>query len=276
MNPAKLFNLELLSWMFAGGIATAVGLGILLAGSTVVDVASAYLSRRRILYPYFKKEPAPAEQFELERELCGGINWNLAGLAGTLILGWGALIIAPRMPIYGLLAGSGAFVASRFVRSAVRERREWEIRLQVREFLSSLRLSLAMKPTIPLALQKTAKRTMGKGVFAERLRYHVQTRLFTTGAVSVIEALSQEFDSEPLKGLLVRLQAAKQGGLSLPEALKRAAQEMEAEMMREAEFAIEDAPTRLTFPMLGALFPPLIILPVVPLLANVLRSLGEI
>ena len=276
MNPAKLINLGFLSWMFAGGIATAVGLGILLAGSTVVDVASAYLSRRKVLYLYFKKEPTLAEQFEFERELCGGINWNLVGLAGTLILGWGALIIAPRMPIYGLLAGSGAFVASRFVRSAVRERREWEIRLQVREFLSSLRLSLAMKPTIPLALQKTAKRTMGKGVFAERLRYHVQTRLFTTGAVSVIEALSQEFDSEPLKGLLVRLQAAKQGGLPLPEALKRAAVEMEAEMMREAEFAIEDAPTRLTFPMLGALFPPLIILLVVPLVVGVLRSLGEI
>ena len=47
------------------------------------------------------------------------------------------------------------------------------------------------------------------------------------------------------------------------------------EMLLEAEYAVEEAPVRLTFPMLISLFPPVILLTVIPLLSSVIEQLGS-
>lgn len=265
-------NLELLSWIFAVGVALAAGALVALISSLPVEIASSLKRSHRIKYLLKEKRP---EEFDYDAKLAGGINWMLVGLGAALALMLMVYVLVPRMPLYAILAAGLGFAGSMFARRAAREEGEWRVKAEIRDFLSSLRLSLAMKPTVPLALERTAQR-MGKGVFARRLRYHVDTLLMTRGAMSVIEALSGEFHSKALEDLLVRLEAAKKGGLPLPEALKQASEEMELEMRRAAEFAVEDAPTKLTFPMLATLFPPLILLLILPMLVRLIKTIGEL
>ena len=172
----------------------------------------------------------------------------------------------------GLVAGGGL---PWLVRPMVQRRRTWRVKVEIRDFLSGLRLALAIRPTISLALEATGA-GMRKGVFADRLRQHVQTRLLAEGAEAVIRRLAREFRSKELESLLVRIEAARRGGLPLPEALRRASEEMEMELIREAEYAVESAPVRLTFPLLLTLFPPLLLFIALPLVWTLLESLGTL
>ena len=268
-------NLELLSWIFAGGVAIALGGLATLAASCAVETLSSPAFRRRRRIPYLMEAHSKEKGFDLERKLAGRVNWIVVGLSISLVLMLIVSALLPESPLYAIFAATLGLGVSMLMRQNVIKGNRWKVKLEIRDFLSSLRLSLSMKPTVSLALERTAER-MGEGIFAERLRHHVDTLLMTEGAMSVIERLAEEFQSKALEDLLVRLEAAKRGGLPLPKALERAAGEMEMEMKREAEFAIEDAPTKLIFPMLVTLFPPLIILLILPLVTRVLQSLGEL
>lgn len=264
-------SLEFLSWMFAAGVAASAGALAATLGTMIAQVWTSVKRKKQIAYLMEEKEK---KEFDLERELAGGTNWRLVEM-GMALIGMLSGILFLNNIMYATFAAALGFGLSLFLARNAARSNKWKVRLEERDFISSLRLSLAMKPTVTLALERTADK-MGEGLFATRLSHHVETKLLTEGPLGIIEKLTEEFQSKALSGLLVRLEAAKRGGLPLPQALEEAAEEIELELRRDAEFAVEDAPTSLTFPMLVTLFPPLIIMLVFPLVIKLMKSLREI
>jgi len=267
-------NLESLSWIFGISIAVVVGGIVFLGLDLAADVLISLSGHQRALRFYRRLKPKE-EEFDLDRELFGGINWPLLSLACGFMAFWLVGFLSGQV-MYGIVGAAVGAALPIAVRPALRERKMWQIKVEIRDFLSALRMALAIHPTVPLALQ-TVSEGMGNGPFARRLQRHARTRLLTEGADRVIERLAQEFRSSELEDLLARIEAARKGGLALPEALRRASRQMEDEMVAEAEYTVEAAPVRLTFPLLVTLFPPLLLLTVVPFLVTLiegLRSLG--
>jgi len=266
-------NLELLSWIFALGLSLTVGGGVIFGLDRLADLLLSFTGHQRTLRFYRRLRPKEEQAMDLDRMLLGGVNWLLLGVACGFVAFWSVALLTSVLA-YGLVAAvaSGGWVW--LVRSLQRERRLWQVKMEMRDFLSALRLALSIRPTISLALE-AAGRQMAKGLFADRLRLHASTRLLTEGAQAVLARLAREFRSPELQSLIRHVEAATRGGLPLPEALRRASREMEKEMLLEAEYAVEEAPVRLTFPMLISLFPPVILLTVIPLLSSVIEQLGS-
>ncbi|MBC8446237.1 MAG: type II secretion system F family protein [Chloroflexi bacterium] len=266
-------NLQWLSWFFALGVSLTVGGGVIFGLSRVADLLLSFSSHQRALRFYRRLRPKEEQEMDLDRVLLGGVNWLLLATACSFVAFW-AVALPTSVMSYGLVAAVASGGLVWFVRSLERERKLWQVKMEIRDFLSGLRLALSIRPTISLALE-TASRQMAKGLFADRLRLHVSTRLLTEGAEAVLARLGREFRSPELERLIRHVEAATRGGLPLPEALRRASREMEKEMLLEAEYAVEEAPVRLTFPMLISLFPPVILLTVIPLLSSVIEQLGS-
>lgn len=264
--------MELLPWVFAFGVGMAAGGGAILILGRLADLLLSFTSHRRALRFYRRlMRPQGEQEMDLDRLLLGRLNWPLLASACGFLAFWAIVLLTSHMS-YGLAAAMLAGGMVWLIRSLERDRRMWQVKMEIRDFLSGLRLALSIRPTISLALE-AASRQMGQGPFAERLRLHVKTRLLAEGAEAVLARLAEEFRSPELKRLIQQVQAATQGGLSLPDALRRASQEMEREMLRDAEYLVEEAPVRLTFPMLISLFPPVIALTVIPLLFGIVSSL---
>lgn len=265
--------LEHLSWIFAAGVGLAAGSVVIFGLSVVAELLFSFGAQQRALR-FYRRRLRPKDEEQLQRQIGGGVSWPLLSLACGFLALWVALFLASRLSygLVGLLVGGGLPL---LVWPTVKRRRTWRVKVEIRDFLSGLRLALAIRPTISLALE-AASAGMSKGLFAERLRYHVKTRLLTEGAEAVIRRLAQEFHSKEVEGLLVRIEAARKGGLPLPEALRRASEEMERELIREAEYAVESAPVRLTFPLLLTLFPPLLLFIALPLVWTLLENLGAL
>jgi len=143
---------------------------------------------------------------------------------------------------------------------------------EVRDFVISLQLGTSMDETLSGALRRAADQLKGRGAFGERLYRHVETRL-SIAPEEVIAALAEDFRSEHLKDLELRLEMAREGGISYERALSLTVSLLEEEIRGELERDIQQVPIRLTVPMIVGVFLPAIIIGLFPLVLNVLGVL---
>lgn len=185
----------------------------------------------------------------------------LAGVSGMAVL---YLLFAEMGTPHLALLGAAAALVPQMVKSTHRRADQWRYLREIRDFITSLRLAVSLGETISQALLGIAEQE-GETLFRERLRHHVRTKLATSTPEKVLEALARDFRSPEMVALLRQLSAARSGGLSYGEALRASAERVEEEMVQAAEYAIEEAPTRLVLPMLIGLFPTVVVLVLYPL-----------
>lgn len=185
----------------------------------------------------------------------------LAAVAGMAVL---YLLFAEMGTPYLALLGGAAALVPQMVKRTQRRAHQWRYLREIRDFITSLRLAVSLGETISQALLGIAEQE-GETLFHERLRHHVRTKLATSTPEKVLDALARDFRSPEIAALLRQITAARAGGLSYGEALRGSAERVEQEMVQAAEYAIEEAPTRLVLPMLVGLFPTIVVLVVYPL-----------
>ncbi len=208
------------------------------------------------------------ERFGLNR-----INWDAlklaSGASGVAIL---ALFLGgtdyPYLAVLGLAA---AFIPS-FIRKQMLELARWRLRVEIRDFITELRLAITLNVTVSRALQQVAQRKR-ETPFAQRLQYHVETTLGVAEPERVLSALAEEFESRDLRELVMLVTAARRGGLALSEALAQSAQSVAQTILAEAEYSVEEMPTELILPMLFCLFPPILVLVLLPIMNQLITTL---
>jgi len=143
---------------------------------------------------------------------------------------------------------------------------------EIRDFVISLQLGTSMDETLSGALRRAADQLRRRGTFGERLYRHVETRL-SIAPEEVIAGLAEDFHSEDLKDLQLRLEMAREGGISYERALSLTVSLLEEEIRGDLERDIQQVPIRLTVPMIVGVFLPAIIVGIFPLVLNVLGVL---
>lgn len=264
--------------MSALGVALSLSVaGVVVSGSLLLaglgqGILGRLMRRQRVglglvkRYTRRGKEEKESDLLPLER-LYGGseAGWRTAGLlAGVAGIGVLYLLFAEMDTPYLALVGAGAALVPQMVKRRERRGVEWRYLREIRDFITSLRLAVSMGETISQALLGMAEQE-GESLFHERLRHHVRTKLAASTPEKVLGALAGDFRSPEIGALLRQLSAARGGGLSYGEALRASAQRVEEEMVQAAEYAIEEAPTRLVLPMLIGLFPTIVVLVLYPL-----------
>ncbi len=202
-------------------------------------------------------------------------HWRGAGLlaavAGMAVL---YLLFAEMGTPYLALLGGAAALVPQMVKRTQRRAHQWRYLREIRDFITSLRLAVSLGETISQALLGIAEQ-QGETLFHERLRHHVRTKLATSTPEKVLEALARDFRSPEIATLLRQISAARAGGLSYGEALRGSAERVEQEMVQAAEYAIEEAPTRLVLPMLVGLFPTIVVLVLYPLAMALIAGIAS-
>ncbi|HUT16551.1 MAG TPA: hypothetical protein VMY98_09940 [Anaerolineae bacterium] len=143
---------------------------------------------------------------------------------------------------------------------------------ELRDFVTSLHLGTSLDETLSGALASTANQLRDRGLLGERLQAHVETRL-AIAPEEVIEALAQDFQSAHLRDLVQRLEMARDGGISYDQALSLTLSLVEEEIRGDILRDIQQAPIKLTFPMIAGVFIPAIFIGIYPLVANIFVSL---
>lgn len=143
---------------------------------------------------------------------------------------------------------------------------------EIRDFVTSLHLGTSLDETLSGALASTANQLRDRGPLGERLQTHVETRL-AIAPEEVIEALAQDFQSAHLRDLVQRLEMARDGGISYDQALSLTLSLVEEEIRGDILRDIQQAPIKLTFPMIAGVFIPAIFIGIYPLVANIFVSL---
>jgi hypothetical protein len=267
-----------LGYVFASGLAVGA-FGLLYSSANGAwDLATRLLQFRRrrflrramVLPPGQKRDLLPIP----EEDYLGlsGTNWQMVQVV-TAILGLAVayLVFAETSPLFALVGLLGG-LAPRLAMKAVAAEAQWRHLREIRDFITSLRLAVTLNETLSRALMDIAGREEGYSLFARRLRHHLDTRL-STSPEAVIGGLAEDFRSKELRDLLLRLEAARRGGLSFAEALLTSAREVEAEIQERVEMSIEDAPARLLLPTLVGFFPNVFILLILPLAMTVLAGI---
>ncbi len=145
----------------------------------------------------------------------------------------------------------------------------------IRDLAFNLQLGTSLEATLSGALAQTADQFASrKGVFGERLKRQVDAKL-ASSPEDVILGLAEDFDSSHLRELLERLAMAREGGVSYERALSISVDSIEEDIRSRIEMDIQEAPTKLTLPMVVGIFGPPVILGTLPLLAGILRVLSE-
>jgi len=153
----------------------------------------------------------------------------------------------------------------------VEEKSVYQVDLRdIRDFMVNLQLGTSMDRTLSGALAETAKQFQHKGIFGERLRRQVDAKL-STSPEAVIEGLAEDFQSVHLRELLERLSMAREGGVSYERALAISVSAIEEDIRGQVELEIQQAPLKLTIPMVVGIFVPALVLGIIPLLTNVLE-----
>lgn len=207
----------------------------------------------------------------------------------TANIGWGLLLVAFALLI--LIADDLVYGARRVWRaqrsrfqeplSRLRERlrlRRGRPRFQapltdIRDFVVNLQLAMSLEETMAGALVQTAEQFAARGVFGERLKRHVRSRV-TIAPEEVIRGLAEDFGSEQLRDVLTRMTLAREGGLSYVEALAASVEAIENEIRAQIEGDIQRAPLILTVPMVVGVFFAALILAAYPLLSYFIRTLA--
>ena len=143
---------------------------------------------------------------------------------------------------------------------------------EIRDFVISLQLGTSMDETLSGALLRAADQLKDRGDFGQRLVKHVETRL-SIAPEDVVAGLAEDFQSEHLRDLLLRLEMAREGGISYERALSLTVSLLEEELRGHLERDIQQVPIRLTLPMIVGVFLPAIIIGIFPLVLNVLGVL---
>jgi len=144
----------------------------------------------------------------------------------------------------------------------------------IRDFAFNLQLGTSMEATLSGALAQTAEQFAArKGAFGERLKRQVDAKL-ASSPEEVIQGLAEDFNSPHLEAMLERLAMAREGGVSYARALAISVDSIEEDIRSQTEMEIQEAPTKLTVPMVVGVFGPPIVLGLLPLIAGVLRILG--
>jgi len=143
-------TLDSLSWIFAAGVGLAAGGVAALGLSAVAEVLFSFATQQRVLR-FYRRRLKPKDEERLQRQLEGGVSWPLLSLVCGFLAFWVALSLSskPLHGFLGLVAGGGL---PWLVRPMVQRRRAWRVKVEIRDFLSGLRLALAIRPTISLAL----------------------------------------------------------------------------------------------------------------------------
>ena len=211
--------------------------------------------------------PSEAELYGLPHNLAPTMIG--AALAGLLI---SMLALQGPAQVLGLSAGVAPIVW--------RQRRLTQARLQVRrqvaELIEDVRLRLAFSGSLGAVLYAITEEPERRGVVYDRLRLH-RDRIALENPEEVLKRLSEELRSRELKMLMARVRASRLGGVSYTEALRVAADDVSAEIVRQIEADVEGAPLRLVFPMLILLLPPILALALYPpasVLLNALTGAG--
>jgi tight adherence protein C len=212
--------------------------------------------------------PSEAELYGLPHNLVPAMIG--AALAGLII---SMLALQGPAQVLGLVAGIAPIVW--------RQRRLAQARLQVRrqvaELIEDVRLRLAFSGSLGAVLYAITDEPERRGVVYDRLRLH-RDRIALENPEEVLKRLSEELRSRELKMLMARVRASRLGGVSYTEALRVAADDVSAEIVRQIEADVEGAPLRLVFPMLILLLPPILALALYPpasVLLNALTGAGS-
>jgi len=152
-------------------------------------------------------------------------------------------------------------------------RRKLQVDLtEIRDFVVNLELATSLEQTLAGALVETAEQFANRGVFGQRLKRHVKTRL-ALSPEDVIRGLIEDFGSSELRDLLTRLERARAGGMSNVEALTLSVETIEDDIRVKVERDIQRAPIILTIPMVVGVFFVALVLTAYPLIVGTVQTL---
>jgi len=152
-------------------------------------------------------------------------------------------------------------------------RRKLQVDLtEIRDFVVNLELAISLEQTLAGALVETAEQFANRGVFGQRLKRHVKTRL-ALSPEDVIRGLIEDFGSSELRDLLTRLERARVGGMSNVEALTLSVETIEDDIRVKVERDIQRAPIILTIPMVVGVFFVALVLTAYPLIVGTVQTL---
>ena len=154
-----------------------------------------------------------------------------------------------------------------------RRRRKLQVDLtEIRDFVVNLELATSLEQTLAGALVETAEQFADRGVFGQRLKRHVATRLVLSPE-DVIRGLIEDFGSSELIDLLTRLERARAGGTSNIEALTLSVETIENNIRYKVERDIQRAPIILTIPMVVGVFFVALVITAYPLVVGTIQTL---
>ena len=142
---------------------------------------------------------------------------------------------------------------------------------EIRDFAINLQLATSLEETLSGALLETAEQFANRGVFGQRLKRQVESKL-SISPEEVIRGLAEDFESEELKAILSRLEMARDGGASSVEALRVSVEDIEEEIRAKIERDIQRAPVMLTIPMVAGVFFAALVLIIYPLVVRLLAT----
>ena len=142
---------------------------------------------------------------------------------------------------------------------------------EIRDFAINLQLATSLEETLSGALLETAEQFANRGVFGQRLKRQVESKL-SISPEEVIRGLAEDFESEELKAMLSRLEMARDGGASSVEALRVSVEDIEEKIRAKIERDIQRAPVMLTIPMVAGVFFAALVLIIYPLVVRLLAT----
>jgi hypothetical protein len=142
----------------------------------------------------------------------------------------------------------------------------------IRDFVGNLQLAMSLEDTLSGALVRTADQFQHKGIFGVRLMRHVRSRL-TIAPDAVIKALAADFQSKELDDVVLRLELARDSGLTAVEALNVSLDEIEHKIATDLERDIQRSPVVLTIPMVVGVFFATLVLAAYPLVQGLLGTI---
>jgi hypothetical protein len=142
----------------------------------------------------------------------------------------------------------------------------------IRDFIGNLQLAMSLEDTLSGAIIRTSEQFKDKGYFGARLMRHVRSRL-SIAPDAVIAALARDFNSSELDDVVLRLELARDSGLTAVEALNVSLEEVEHKIQNSLERDIQRSPVVLTIPMVVGVFFATLMLAVFPLVQGLLRTM---
>jgi len=143
---------------------------------------------------------------------------------------------------------------------------------EIRDFVVNLQLATSMDQTLSVALLQAAEQLADRSILGKRLKQHVESRLVASPE-EVIKGLAEDFQSDQLNDVVRKLEAAREGKVSNVQALSLSVAAIEEEIRAGIEREINQASTRLIFPMVVTVFGPMLVLGLYPLAISLLDSL---